>query len=584
MKQPIPRLVSLCLAVCLLAGAAALPASAAAIQLQPAGSVLDTLLEVPLLGDLLRFFTGAEEQPEPRTPATPESAETAQTGETAQSTAESAATAESATAESGLTPGGTVLLPDHWPEPWMLGSVSAQGSYPAGIPDCDLALTTPVPLWATVSLADGSQLQVSALEQTNFGSLAADAAGYAVASGAVWQQSRLPLVVLINGDRLLQTVPAGTTLTASNLPDYLTDDQLSLVTVTPRRLYLALTAALNSDAMPQIGGLRVSWQQNGDGSRSITGLWLAGLEGARALDGADDSTFLALALPRDQLQTLALDAAHGYADLLAAQPEDQALTLHRALLTLARNCDSTTLQALTSRMDGTGRLVPEPADSWTAVLPVSGEVAAGSATVYLDGNPVTATLDGAGQLTLTGLVPGSHTLQLVPGGSPVYLGSLSAIGRQDGPALSALTLPAGFVTRPLSTPAPTGTPAPSATPVPTVTVTATAAPAPAPAVVPSSAPAATQRPSKVVDPLEGTIIGVTPAPTLEPTPTPTATPKPTLTPQQEQQAEQVRQTSSMLPLYVGLAVVAAGAAVLAVVYLRRRSEQDTARHYHSKKR
>ena len=61
MKRVWKRLFSLCLAGCLAGAALALPAAAAPAALQPAGSMMDTLLEVPILGDLLRLLTGSSD-------------------------------------------------------------------------------------------------------------------------------------------------------------------------------------------------------------------------------------------------------------------------------------------------------------------------------------------------------------------------------------------------------------------------------------------------------------------------------------------------------------------------------------------
>ena len=103
MKRVWKRLFSLCLAGCLAGAALALPAAAAPAALQPAGSMMDTLLEVPILGDLLRLLTGSSDDGAPESAGTGENA-TPETG-----------TPESATPESGTPatradrPGGSRL-------------------------------------------------------------------------------------------------------------------------------------------------------------------------------------------------------------------------------------------------------------------------------------------------------------------------------------------------------------------------------------------------------------------------------------------------------------------------------------------
>ena len=79
---------------------------------------------------------------------------------------------------------------------------------------------------------------------------------------------------------------------------------------------------------------------------------------------------------------------------------------------------------------------------------------------------------------------------------------------------------------------------------------------------------------------------MTPAPTVTPTPTPSATPEATLSPEEQQKAEEAQEMSSRLPLYVGIGVLAAGAAVVAFVLIRRRMEEKprSRRKYKSKRR
>ena len=142
---------------------------------------METLLEVPILGDLIRLFTGAEESDDAtatqetatREAATPETA----TGETAQS---------QATPETGRSK--TVTAAD-WPESWMAGSIAPEGIYPAGDPDAARSLTVTAPLWSDITLGENLTFRAANREETNFGSLTADAVAYAVASTDVWQQN-----------------------------------------------------------------------------------------------------------------------------------------------------------------------------------------------------------------------------------------------------------------------------------------------------------------------------------------------------------------------------------------------------------
>ena len=214
-------------------------------------------------------------------------------------------------------------------------------------------------------------------------------------------------------------------------------------------------------------------------------------------------------------------------------------------------------------------------------------------TVYVDGRPVTGTLDETGLLTIEGLAPGGHTVSLTQDGVTRYVSSITHLGTAQGTPLPALEQPEGWEVTPIATPTPTAsatpTPAPAssqtvtvqgepdATPTPTPTPT----PAPVPAATPTPTPAAARTPAPVRDPLEGTIIGTTPAPTLSPTPTPSPTPEPTLSPEEEQQVQEAEQASSMLPLYIGIGVLAIGAVTVAVVLVRRRMEEGGKRsRYH----
>lgn len=611
------RLLSLALAGCLAVGVTA-PASAEAFcaaALQPAGSVMDTLLDVPILGDLIRFFAGEDEEETSETAATQENAATPE-----QATAEQA-TAEQATPENADRTMN--LAADSWPASWMIGAVSPKGRYPAGNPDAARSLTLNSPLWATVD-AEGAAVQVSSREETNFGSLLADAMSYAAASSSAWQENtdlyNLPLIALVDGGRLLQTVPAGTTLDENNIAQYLEDSSLSLVVITGDKLNDMLNVALkgmfsaqdeNYGAFFQVSGLRFTYQKT-DGDFQVKQAWLAGLSGETEIDLHGTSTRLALVLPTDLLTAYGLDSEAGYMDYLAqggaaplsAAEEDAAAqtavpTLHTALLDLPKNCDADTLALLLERQGATGRILPVKADPYTVTLQTDGAATNCTVIVYVDGEQKQGTIDAQGVLTVEGLMPGFHTIRLVQGGTAWFVSSITGFASQGGMTVSIGRLPEGTVIGPLPTatptPAATATPAPSTqtvtaegTPQPEAEATPTPTPTPAPAAPAATpTPAAARTPAPVDDPTAGTIIGVTPAPTITPTPTPSPTPEPTLSPEEQQKAEEVQELSSNLPLYVGIGVLAAGAAVVAVVMIRRRMEEKPARrrtYHHSKKK
>ena len=595
--RTLQKLVSLALACCL-AGAAALPAFAAPLTAQPAG-VMETLLEVPILGDLLRLFTGGEEEPSAQND---DESATAGRHATSESATPEAATPEAATPETAPAPGD-------WPAAWMVGGTVPGAVYPAGDPQAPRSLTVTAPMWSQVPTLAGSTVDVASREETNFGDLVADAVGWAVISSDSWQQnstlSGLPLVSVVEGRSLLANVPAGTTLTAENLGSYLQDDALALVVVTPSQLHQLLARAMQDMLDPsseaygsylQVSGLRFTWQAT-DGVLQPAAVWLAGLQGEQLLDSRDTTTRIALALP----QALWEQAFPNTENLLSAAD----LTLHGALLDLAKHCDASTLAVLLGRGGSTGRALPVDAADFTACLTTDGTAPSSQAPREVDGQTMTATIDADGLMTIPGLTPGGHTVRLTPDSEPVYVSNLVDIGTEANAALRpTVILPEGFVTTPLPTPtpaepAPTAAPAAPqptpAAPTPTpaiVTVTGTAAPpaaTPTPVPPASSAPVpthapATTRPSggsgQVEDPLAGTIIGTTPAPTLTPTATPQPTPAPTPSPEEAAQAEQTAKTSARLPLYVGIAVLALGVVIVAVTLVRRRLEEGKGSHYH----
>ena len=96
MKQTNMRMLALCAALCLCVATAA-PAYAESTRQTPRTSFVETLLDIPVLGDILRFFSGEEPLSQAAT------AETA-TGETA--TPETS-TPETATPTPAPTPGGS---------------------------------------------------------------------------------------------------------------------------------------------------------------------------------------------------------------------------------------------------------------------------------------------------------------------------------------------------------------------------------------------------------------------------------------------------------------------------------------------
>ena len=622
------RLISLAMAGCLMASlAASVSAEAAfAAMTQPAGSMMEALLDVPILGSILRLFAGEEE-------ATSEDAATQEDA----ATAEDAATPEDATPEDATEETAqpvSVITPDRWPGSWMVGAVSAQGKYPAGNPDAEASLLTTAQLWTDQTVVGEAGIRVSDREETNFGDLAADAMSYAVASGEVWQNTPelrdLPLVAIVDGASFLKNVPAGTTLTAENLGEYLEDDTLCLFVVTQNKLGQILTYALqdmlatgedNSGSFPQVSGLRFTYQTTNN-DRQLVQAWLPGLNGEAEIRLDDDAGTLALVVPSHLVSAYGLEGNVEYLSqnaraALAAEgtAADQtassaALTVHRALLDLPKNADAATLAVLLGRQGTAGRSLPVTANRYNAVLVTDGAVTNCTVTVYVDGVETVGRIDGEGKLILENLAPGSHTIRLTKDGTAWFVSSITGLGAEGKTSISIGALPEGVVTQPIATPTPTASAAPTPTPAPTpapasqaqaqtqtVTVQgsqeeeSTPTPTPTPVTAPAApAASATPRPARtaapVEDPLAGTIIGVTPAPTMTPTPTPSPTPEPTLSPEEQQKVEETAEMSSRLPLYVGIVVLVVGAAVMAVVLIRRRMEAapKSRRTYHGRKK
>ena len=102
MKQTNMRMLALCAALCLCVATAA-PTYAESTRQTPRTSFVETLLDIPVLGDILRFFSGEEPLSQAAT------AETA-TGETSTPETAPTATPETATPTPAPTPGGDLAL------------------------------------------------------------------------------------------------------------------------------------------------------------------------------------------------------------------------------------------------------------------------------------------------------------------------------------------------------------------------------------------------------------------------------------------------------------------------------------------
>ncbi len=96
----------------------------------------------------------------------------------------------------------------------------------------------------------------------------------------------------------------------------------------------------------------------------------------------------------------------------------------------------------------------------------------------------------------------------------------------------------------------------------------------------TAAPTARPTAAPIFDPT-AEMLQATPDPTLAPTATPAPTAEPTPDPARLEEQEAARKTSSQLPLYIGLGLAAVGAAVVAVVLVRRKL---TARSGHTYRR
>lgn len=579
----------------------------------PAGGWVSGLMDLPVVGDLLRLLTGGGEE--------------AAAGEGA-STAETAATAETATAESAETAKAApaeAAAPQPWPQGWMQGAVQPGVELPrADADDPALPDALTATQWAALPVGQDT-LSLTSREETNFGDLTADAAAQAAAAW-LWQQGEatadlrsLPVAAAIPGELLTRSAAAGTALT--DLGGCLAEGDLSLamVQITPARLVSVLETGLADREDPtgegyglflQLSGLRMTYTET-EGTARVAELALADPEEetGRALALDDEQTPLLLVLPRACLETFGLTEAEGCPDLLA----DAGLTLPDALAALPANLGAADTAALLDRTAPAGRVLPaDAADAtFTGVVELGADYAGLQIRLLVDGREVTAVTDAQGRLTLPGLAGGGHTLQMAAGEPAYYLSDRTGVGTGAegsvpvkvaavpadcvlGPAPTATPAPTAA---PTASPAPTATPAASASPAPTaaptaapatVTVTspeeepATPAPTAAPTPVPAATAAPTARPTAapIFDPT-AEMLQATPDPTLAPTATPAPTAEPTPDPARLEEQEAARKTSSQLPLYSGLGLAAVGVAAVAVVLVRRKL---TARSGHTYRR
>lgn len=550
--------------------AAPAPALAASAEEGKSGW-FQTLLDVPVLGDLVRLLTGKEETPE-------------------------TANALQVTPETAWTP---------FTAGWMQGSVQAGVAYPLNGGESlseeeTTAPTVSVQQWASVPLTAGATLNPACREETNFGDLAADAAANAAASWLYQQEEEsvqalrgLPVVALIDGASLKENVAAGSTLaeTAACVDQ---ETVLAMVQVTPGKLYEILTLGLEDmndstgeayGGFWQVSGLRAVYQVSDDEPRFVEA-WLnsAGNEEGIRLDAQDTQNTLLLVLPEDLLERCGVNPDAGNYTNYLAQAD---LSLASAITALPQNVSADTLTAILTRGGSVGRILPATASAYDAVVQLGAAYANKQISFLLDGTARTAVTDAQGKLTITGLSAGAHTFCMAAGEPAYYLSNLTFVGTADAGAtpVTVANVPAACVqevTPATSTPVPTPASTPAPTPTPqVVTVTSpddpapTATPTPSPVVTPSPTPKATKKPTAapVQDPTAG-LLDNTPAPTLEPTPTPSPTPEPTPDPETLEKQEEMRQTSSLLPLYIGIAVILVGGVAAAVLVLRSRSQEN----------
>ncbi len=582
----------------------------------PAGGWVSGLMDLPVVGDLLRLLTGGGEE--------------AAAGEGA-STAETAATAETATAESAETAKAApaeAAAPQPWPQSWMQGAVQPGVELPrADADDPALPDALTATQWAALPVGEDT-LSLTSREETNFGDLTADAAAQAAAAW-LWQQGEataglrsLPVAAAIPGELLTRSAAAGTAL--ADLGGCLAEGDLPLamVQITPARLVSVLETGLADREDPtgegyglflQLSGLRMTYTET-EGTARVAELALADPEEeagcALALD--DEQTLLLLVLPRAYLETFGLTEAEGCPDLLA----DAGLTLPDALAALPANLGAADTAALLDRTAPAGRMLPaDAADAaFTGVVELGADYAGLQIRLLVDGREVTAVTDAQGRLTLPGLAGGGHTLQMAAGEPAYYLSDRTGVGTgaEGSVPVTVTAVPADCVLgpAPTATPAPTPTAAPTASPAPTATPAASASPAPtaaptaapatvtvtspeeepatpAPTAAPTPVPAATAAPTArptaapIFDPT-AEMLQATPDPTLAPTATPAPTAEPTPDPARLEEQEAARKTSSQLPLYIGLGLAAVGAAAVAVVLVRRKLAARSGHTYRRK--
>lgn len=582
----------------------------------PAGGWVSGLMDLPVVGDLLRLLTGGGEE--------------AAAGEGA-STAETAATAETATAESAETAKAApaeAAAPQPWPQGWIQGAVQPGVELPrADADDPTLPDALTATQWAALPVGQDT-LSLTSREETNFGDLTADAAAQAAAAW-LWQQGEataglrsLPVAAAIPGELLTRSAAAGTALT--DLGGCLAEGDLSLamVQITPARLVSVLETGLADREDPtgegyglflQLSGLRMTYTET-EGAARVAALALADPEeeAGRALTLDDEQTPLLLVLPRACLETFGLTEAEGCPDLLA----DAGLTLPDALAALPANLGAAEAAALLGRTAPAGRVLPaDAADAaFTGVVELGADYAGLQIRLLVDGREVTAVTDAQGRLTLPGLAGGGHTLQMAAGEPAYYLSDRTGVGTgaEGSVPVTVTAVPADCVLGPAATatPAPTPTAAPTASPAPTATPAASASPAPtaaptaapatvtvtspeeepatpAPTAAPTPVPAATAAPTArptaapIFDPT-AEMLQATPDPTLAPTATPAPTAEPTPDPARLEEQEAARKTSSQLPLYIGLGLAAVGAAAVAVVLVRRKLAARSGHTYRRK--
>ena len=581
----------------------------------PAGGWVSGLMDLPVVGDLLRLLTGGGEE--------------AAAGEGA-STAETAATPETATAESAETAAraapAEAAAPQPWPQGWMQGAVQPGVELPrADADDPALPDALTATQWAALPVGEDT-LSLTSREETNFGDLTADAAAQAAAAW-LWQQGEatadlrsLPVAAAIPGELLTRSAAAGTAL--ADLGGCLAEGDLSLamVQITPARLVSVLETGLADREDPtgegyglflQLSGLRMTYTEEGTARVAELALADPEEEAGRALALDDEQTPLLLVLPRACLETFGLTEAEGCPDLLA----DAGLTLPDALAALPANLGAADTAALLDRTAPAGRVLPaDAADAtFTGVVELGADYAGLQIRLLVDGREVTAVTDAQGRLTLPGLAGGGHTLQMAAGEPAYYLSDRTGVGTgaEGSVPVTVAAVPADCVLgpAPTATPAPTPTAAPTASPAPTATPAASASPAPtaaptaapatvtvtspeeepatpAPTAAPTPVPAATAAPTArptaapIFDPT-AEMLQATPDPTLAPTATPAPTAEPTPDPARLEEQEAARRTSSQLPLYIGLGLAVVGAAAVAVVLVRRKL---TARSGHTYRR